>query len=75
MKTLDEIAQRYNRTVNDAGQICKNGVPSGVTVSMQKGRLQCRSAASGSLLFSGHGEESLARFLENFWFLTTEVQP
>lgn len=69
MTTLNEIAQRYGHTVNDAGQICKNGAPSGVTARMVKCRLQCRAEASGMLLFTGQGEEALARFLERFWYL------
>lgn len=78
MSALNDVAQRYGRSVDDDGRICKDGAPSGVSARMVKGCVQCRAETSGMLLFTGQGEEALARFLERFWYLeptAREVQP
>jgi len=73
--TLNDVAQRYGRTVDDEGRICNKGAASGVVAKMVRGRLQCRSANTGMRLFTGAGEEALARFLERFWLLEPVTAP
>lgn len=66
MKEVIEDLALYGYSLSpDYMLISKDGRLTGVTVSRKDKRLQCRSALSGNLLFSG---AKIGPFLEKFWF-------
>lgn len=65
MGKIAEILARYGARLEE-NQICKNK-PCGVFLTLKKGRLHARDR-EGALLFSGRGPESVAAFVEAFWF-------
>lgn len=73
---IQEIKQslsEYGYTLSDDNEIVSpKGAYTGVCVTIKKDRLQCRSKALGSLLFTG---SDIGNFLESFWFAEKANRP
>ena len=66
IETIKQSLSEYGYTLSDDNEIISpKDKLSGVSITIKKDRLQCRSKALGSLLWSG---VNVGDFLESFWY-------
>lgn len=66
IETIKQSLSEYGYTLSYENEIVSpKGKLSGVSITIRKDRLQCRSKALGSLLWSG---ANVGDFLESFWY-------